>query len=108
MIACGEFIKKERKNMFEYKENVMLKPWNESTIPKNRPIYVCERTKSGFNNKWDNGISCLVVCIGAGGVNIFFPSVPEAVQKQIPYDELAQKWMEVNGSPCGEIISIYD
>ena len=79
---------------------IVLEPWNEKTIPKNRPLYVCERTRD-YGNKWDSGLSCLVVCISKAGVNVVQPAVPVGSLRPIKYDELAEYWMEVDGQPCG-------
>jgi len=78
---------------------IKLEPWNERTIPKNRPLYICERTPS-FGNKWDEGLSNLVVAITAAGIKMV---QCDGSIKSVAYDQLAECWMEVDGSVCGRL-----
>jgi len=74
-----------------------VKPWNAVSIPKDRPIYICERTPS-YGNRWDKGLCNLVVAITAAGIKMV---QCDGSIKSVPYDSLCENWMQVDGKPCG-------
>ena len=74
-----------------------IKPWNAVSMPKDRPVYICERTPS-FGNKWDKGLCNLVVAITAAGIKMV---QCDGSIKSVHYDDLCENWMQVDGKPCG-------
>jgi len=74
-----------------------IKPWDAVSIPKDRPVYICERTPS-FGNKWDKGLCNLVVAITAAGIKMV---QCDGSIKSVHYDDLCENWMQVDGKPCG-------
>jgi hypothetical protein len=75
----------------------ILKPWTAETIPKDRPLYVCMKTKHD-TKKWDEGISNLIVSITAAGVHMM---TCNGVAYSVSYNTLAEQWMLVDGTLCG-------